>query len=533
MDAGGQNLDTADRNAGVEPGGDQILVVRDVSKQFGGTQALSDVGMYLRAGEILALLGENGAGKSTLIKILAEVYTLDKGTVTFRGADVTNSLRHLPIAFIHQDLGLIDWMTVAENICLTLGFPRRHGLIDWAAARRRAAAALETLGADIDPDARIQGLSRTEKSLVAIARALSAEAEILVLDEPTASLPADEVARLFAALRRLRARGVAMIYVSHRLDEVFEIADRMVVLRDGRVAGERIVTETTPDETILMIVGREPSQVFRRPAKRLGSPRLVLESVMVDAVGPVGCEIHAGEIIGFVGLRGAGQESIGRALFGVIPTSGGRVLLDGETIAAASPREAMRSGVNLVCADRVGESIVPNLTVRENLFLNPVAAGLRLFSMLAPGRESRAALDLGQRLGVRPNDPTLPIELLSGGNQQKVVVGRWLHLGAKVYVFEDPTAGVDVGAKAEIYRLFDVALQAGAAIVVVSTDFEEVAKVCHRALVFDRGRVVAELAAADLSVENLLAAASANIGHSAKAAATVFIDQDRGAHAVN
>jgi ribose transport system ATP-binding protein len=533
MDAGGQNLNTADRNAGVEPGGDQILVVRDVSKQFGGTQALSDVGMYLRAGEILALLGENGAGKSTLIKILAEVYTLDKGTVTFRGADVTNSLRHLPIAFIHQDLGLIDWMTVAENICLTLGFPRRHGLIDWAAARRRAAAALETLGADIDPDARIQGLSRTEKSLVAIARALSAEAEILVLDEPTASLPADEVARLFAALRRLRARGVAMIYVSHRLDEVFEIADRMVVLRDGRVAGERIVTETTSDETILMIVGREPSQVFRRPAKRLGLPRLVLESVMVDAVGPVGCEIHAGEIIGFVGLRGAGQESIGRALFGVIPTSGGRVLLDGEAIAAASPREAMRSGVNLVCADRVGESIVPNLTVRENLFLNPVAAGGSLFSLLIPGRESRAALDLGQRLGVRPNDPTLPIELLSGGNQQKVVVGRWLHLGAKVYVFEDPTAGVDVGAKAEIYRLFDVALQAGAAIVVVSTDFEEVAKVCHRALVFDRGRVVAELAAADLSVENLLAAASASIGHSAKAAATVSIDQDRGAHAVN
>ena len=291
-------------------------------------------------------------------------------------------------------------MTVAENICLTLGFPRRYGMIDWAAARRRAAAALETLGADIDPDARIQGLSRTEKSLVAIARALSAEAEILVLDEPTASLPADEVARLFAALRRLRARGVAMIYVSHRLDEVFEIADRMVVLRDGRVAGERLVTKTTPDETILMIVGREPSQVFRRPAERFGSPRLVFESVMVDAVGPVGCEIHAGEIIGFVGLRGAGQENIGRALFGVIPTSGGRVLLDGETIAAASPREAMSCGVNLVCADRVGESIVPNLSVRENLFLNPVAAGLSLFSVLAPGRETRAAFNLGQSLGL-------------------------------------------------------------------------------------------------------------------------------------
>ncbi len=510
-----------------------LLVVQSISKHFGGTEALCDVSMSLKASEILALLGENGAGKSTLIKILAGVYTLDKGSVALRGLDVTHSLRRLPIAFIHQDLGLIDWMTVAENICMTLGFPRRHGLIDWSATRGRAAAALEMLGADIDPDIRIQNLSRTEKSLVAIARALAAEAEILVLDEPTASLPADEVARLFSALRRLRSRGVAMIYVSHRLDEVFEIADRMVVLRDGRVVGERLVGETTPDEAILMIVGREPSQVFQRPAERQGAPRLVLESVMVDAVGPVDCHIHAGEIIGFVGLRGAGQEIVGRALFGVTPITGGRVLLDGETLAATSPREAMSRGVDLVCADRVGESIMPTLTVRENLLLNPVAAGLSLFSVLAPGRETRAALELGQRVGLRPNDPTLPIELLSGGNQQKVVIGRWLNLAAKVYVFEDPTAGVDVGAKAEIYRLFDVALEAGAAILIVSNDFEEVAKVCHRALAFSRGRVVAQLVGADLSVENLLAEASANIRHSAEAAAAAFLDQARDAHAVH
>jgi ribose transport system ATP-binding protein len=536
MDAGRQTIAMASSIA--QPGesaaahADDLLIVRDVSKQFGGTEALSDVGMRLNAGEILALLGENGAGKSTLIKILAGVYTLDKGNVTFRGADVTGALRRLPIAFIHQDLGLLDWMTVAENICLTLGFPRRRGMIDWNAARERAAAALEALGADIDPDIRIQNLTRTEKSLVAIARALAAEAEILVLDEPTASLPADEVARLFACLRRLRARGVAMIYVSHRLDEVFEIADRMVVLRDGRVAGERLVAQTTPDEAILLIVGREPSQVFRRPAERRGSPRVALEALCVDAVGPVDCEIHAGEIVGLVGLRGAGQECVGRALFGVIPIGSGRILLDGAAMAVTSPRQAMNRGVDLVCADRVGESIMPNLTVRENLFLNPIAAGLSLFSILAPRREGRAALELGQRVGLRPNDPTLPIELLSGGNQQKVVVGRWLHLAAKVYVFEDPTAGVDVGAKAEIYRLFDVALQAGAAILIVSTDFEEVAKVCHRALVFDRGRVVAELAAADLSVENLLAAASARIGRSA-AAPNAPIDQTRGVHAVH
>jgi ribose transport system ATP-binding protein len=496
--------------------GGSLLAVRGISKQFGGTQALVQVGMHLNAGEIVALLGENGAGKSTLIKVLASVYTLDEGTVTFRGRDATSSLRRLPIAFIHQDLGLIDWMTVAENICLTLGYPRFGGMIDWRAARKRAAQALEALGADFDPELRIQSLSRTEKSLVAIARALAAEAEILVLDEPTASLPADEVARLFAALRRLRERGVGMIYVSHRLDEVFDIADRMVVLRDGRVAGERRISETTPEEAILLIVGREPSQVFRRPAQREGVARLVLEAMTVEGAGPVDCSIHAGEVVGLVGLRGAGQENVGRALFGLHPIIGGRFVLDGKPALASSPRQAMAAGINLVCADRVGESVMPNLTVRENLFLNPLAAGLGVFSFLAPGRENRDSRELGRQVGLRPNDPTLAIELLSGGNQQKVVIGRWLHLGSKVYIFEDPTAGVDVGAKAEIYRLFDVALQAGAAIIIVSTDFEEVAKVCHRALVFDRGRVVAELGGGDLSVENLLGAASARVGQVAK-----------------
>ena len=303
-----------------------------------------------------------------------------------------------------------------------------------------------------------------------------------------------------------------MIYVSHRLDEVFEIADRMVVLRDGKVAGARRVSETPPEETILLIVGREPSQVFRRPALREGEARLRLEGMMVGAVGPVDCALHSGEVVGLVGLRGAGQELVGRAVFGLAPVTGGRVVLDGAPLAATSAGQSMDAGVNLVCADRAGESVFPNLSVRENMFLNPLAAGQGLFSYLAPRREAEASRDLGARIGLRPNDPALAIELLSGGNQQKVVVGRWLHLGSKVYIFEDPTAGVDVGAKAEIYRLFDVALAAGAAIVIVSTDFEEVAKVCHRALVFDRGRVVTELGAADLSVENLLAAASAGIG---------------------
>jgi len=485
--------------------------MRGVSKHFGGTQALIDACIDVRAGEIVALLGENGAGKSTLIKILAGVHPLDAGAITYRGHDAARTLRRLPIAFIHQDLGLIDWMTVAENISMMLGFPRRVGLIDWNATRTRAARALEALGAGIDPDLRIHDLTRTEKSLVAIARALAADAELLVLDEPTASLPADEVARLFTALRLLRSRGVGMIYVSHRLDEVFEIADRMVILRDGRVVCERAVKDISPEECILRIVGREPSQVFRRPAQHEGSARLVFDRLTTDCAGPLDCRIRAGEVVGLVGLRGAGQESIARALFGLSPVVDGRILIDDDAVTPSSPRDAIAHGINLVCADRMAESVVPGLSIRENLFLNPVAAGHRLTSYLRPAEESEAAFAAGERIGLKPNDPSLPIDWLSGGNQQKVVVGRWLHLNGKIYVFEDPTAGVDVGAKAEIYRLFDVALERGATILIVSTDFEEVANVCHRALVFDRGRVVAEFAGDELCVENLLAAASATV----------------------
>ncbi len=492
-----------------------LLEVRDVSKQFGGTRALDRVSLRVAPGEIVALLGENGAGKSTLIKILAGVYTLDAGTILCAGRDVTAALRRLPIAFIHQDLGLIEWMTVAENICLALGYPRRLGMVSWPRARARAARALAMLGAEIDPEARVQSLNRTEKSLVAISRALAADVRLLVLDEPTASLPADDVAHLFACLRRLRGQGVAMIYVSHRLDEVFALADRMVVLRDGRVVGERRVAETTPQEAILLIVGREPSQLFRRAATGDGAARLVLERLRVGSTGPVDCVLRAGEIVGLVGLRGAGQGLVGRALFGLAPIASGRILLDGAPLAPGSPGQAMAAGVNLVWGDRTGGSVVPVLSVRENLYLNPLAAGLPHYFYLSPRREARAARGFGAKLGLRPNDPDMPIEALSGGNQQKVVVGRWLHLRGKIYVFEDPTAGVDVGAKAEIYRLIEAALQQGAATFLVSTDFEEVANICHRALVFDRGQVVAELAARDLSVNALLAAASASINPAA------------------
>ena len=490
-----------------------LLEMHNISKRFGGTQALKSASLSADRGEIVALLGENGAGKSTLIKILAGVVALDDGTISYAGRDHTHSPRQMPIAFIHQDLGLIDWMTVSENICLSLGYPKRLGFLNWSDARARAAKALEQLGSDIDPDDRVQDLNRTEKSLVAISRALVAEAEVLVLDEPTASLPADEVARLLGCLQRLKDRGVAMIYVSHRLDEVFEIADRMVVLRDGQLVGDRPTASVTPHEAILMIVGREPSQMFKRPVEKLGKPRLSLRGLRIGDVGPIDAEFHAGEVVGLVGLRGAGHETVGRSLFGLLPIVSGSVTIDGEPFVATNPREAMAAGISLVWGDRTGGSIVPTLSVRENFFLNLPAGGHGHFRYLSPRKENAASIELGMNVHLRPNAPSMPIEALSGGNQQKVVVGRWLHLRGKVYVFEDPTAGVDVGAKAEIYRLFNEVVEKGACIIVVSTDFEEVANVCHRALVFDRGKVVAELHNEQLSVGDLLAAASARVGH--------------------
>jgi len=508
-----------------------LLEIIGASKQFGATRALDNVSLRVDRGEIVALLGENGAGKSTLIKALAGVHGLDVGTIRFDRRHRPDRREHLPVAFIHQDLGLIEWMTVAENICLALGYPRRLGLVDWQMARRRAAQAMGMVGAEIDPDTRVNSLSRTEKSLVAISRALAAQVELLVLDEPTASLPADEVARLFSGLRRQRERGVGMIYVSHRLDEVFEIADRIVVLRDGRVVGTRATAATNPEEIIQLIVGREPSQVSRIPTRRTDAARLEMCAFALDGVGPVDCRLHAGEMVGLIGLRGSGQESVGRGLFGLARPTGGRILLDGRPIAPGSPRQAMRAGIHLVCADRIAESMAPNLSVRENLFLNPQAAISRRSRVLWPRREYAAAFRLGQQIGLRPNDPGLPIEWLSGGNQQKVVLGRWLHLNGRVYILEDPTAGVDVGAKADIYGLFDVALKRGAAILLVSTDFEEVAKICHRALVFDRGRVAAELTGSDLSVENLLAAASASIGQVEEA--LTRIEPRRSSHAID
>lgn len=483
-----------------------------IVKSFGGTQALRGVSLRVERGEIVALLGENGAGKSTLIKTLGGIHAPDSGMVSVDGArydHVSGKVsQKQAVAFIHQDLGLIEWMSVAENIALAIGYVRKVGRIDWAATEEVARKALMLVDAEFKPTTRVSNLSRTEKSLVAIARALAVECDFLVLDEPTASLPADEVERLFAALRPLKAKGVGMIYVSHRLDEIFQIADRVAVLRDGQMVGMRDIEHTTPEELVSLIVGRKAREI-NRPEVQEGESMLRVSNLETPNVGPVSFEVKRGELVGLVGLRGAGHEDVGRSLFGLVAHRGS-VLLEGSAPDLSSPRAAMLSGIGFVARDRVVESIAPSLSIRENSFINPAATGRSMLNFLGTKAEEAMARTLGKRVGLSPNDPTLAIEALSGGNQQKVVVGRWLDTSRRFLIAEDPTAGVDVGAKAEIYHLLFEALASGMGVLVVSTDFEEVANICHRAIVFSRGQVVAELTGVGLSTESLIQTASAS-----------------------
>jgi ribose transport system ATP-binding protein len=492
---------------------ERLLTFEHITKRFGGTTALRDVSLHLDKGEVLALLGENGAGKSTLIKSLAGIHSPDEGRILFKG----ETYIHRPprpnekqrVSFIHQDLGLVEWMSVAENVGLAQGYSMKGPAIDWRSTEARAVAALARVGCDFDPSRRVQSLSRTEKSLVAIARALAAEADVLVLDEPTASLPADEVERMFTVLRDLRVKGVGMIYVSHRLDEIFRIADRVAVLRDGQLVGAKAVSDTTPSELVNMIVGREVKDLYVRAKLNRGRETLRVSCLIAEGVGPITFAAFEGEVLGLVGLRGAGHEQVARALFGAEPSSGD-VQLQGKPLDMTSPQATLQQGVGLIARDRTEESVAPALAIRENMFLNPSAIGRTLMSILSPTAEAQRALGIGDEVGLKPNDPALAIEALSGGNQQKVVVGRWLATGRKLLIAEDPTAGVDVGAKSEVYRLVARALESGLTVIVVSTDFEEVAHICHRALVFSRGQIVAEIAERALTTQSLIHAASAS-----------------------
>ncbi len=485
-----------------------LLEVLGVSKRFTATLALDAVDLTVRAGEIHALLGQNGAGKSTLIKILAGVYPPSGGSIRWHGRAAVPTTERLPIAFIHQDLGLVDGMTVAENVALQTGYPRHRGLIDWRAATDAAARALTAMGSTIDPRTRVAGLSAADRSIVAIARALAVRCDLLVLDEPTAALPEADVERLLATLRRLRAGGIGIIYVTHRLDEVFRIADRVTVLRDGRRVASVAARDTSPQDLVLKIVGRDVADTLLAPPPAGAAPLLALHGLVVQQeeagiTDPISLTVVPGEVLGLVGLRGAGHHAVGRAIFGALPVRAGRIRLDGHDIAPATPAAAMRAGIGFVSSRRAEESLAAAMSVQENLFINPRVRGTGPLRPIRAARERSEARRVLARFSVRPPDPTRPIATLSGGNQQKVVVARWMEARIRLLILEEPTIGVDVGSKAEIYRDLAAALRTGIAVLLISSDFEEVEMLCHRALVFNRGTVAAEVARRDLTVARL------------------------------
>ena len=489
-----------------------LLAMRGITKHFTGTLALDRVDFDVERGEIHALVGENGAGKSTLIKILARVHHADAGEITVEGKTLA-AYAEPPISFIHQDLGLVGSMTVAENIAVVAGYPRRRRLISWRQTQERARGVLASMGSEVDPAERVAALSSADQALVAIARALAVESDILILDEPTASLPAADVERLFAALRVLRERGMGIVFVTHRLDEVFRLADRVTVIRDGRNVTTTAICDTNLSELVYHIVGRRLSDMFGASAPPGSEPLLDVRDLRIGGVGPIDLTLRRGEILGLVGLRGAGQDAIGRGIFGAVGWSGA-VRIAGSAAAPRDPAGAMRCGVGFVSGKRGEESLAASLTVRENIYPNPAAVGVAPLRFLSKREERRRVRDAIARVGIRPDDPERLIATLSGGNQQKTVIARWLETDRALLVLEEPTTGVDVGSKAEIYRLLRQYVARGRGVLVVSSDFEEVAGICNRALVLRRGQVAAELSGAELTIGRLTELAAGGLAGS-------------------
>ena len=502
----------------------RLLALTGVTKQFLGTLALDHVDFDVRSGEIHALLGQNGAGKSTLIKLLAGIFPPTDGQILWRGQPVDPISAQLPITFIHQDLGLVDSMTVAENVAILAGYPRRLGIIDWRAADGAARRALMKMDSQIDPATRVGDLSAAEKSIVAIARALVRQCDLLVLDEPTAALPAADVVLLLDTLQRLKASGIGLLYVTHRLDEVFRIADRVTVLRDGRRITTCGIAEASPSGLIDWIVGGALAQTEFAATEASEEVLLAVEGLIVHqedgsgVVGPVSLALRRGETLGLVGLKGAGHHALGRTLYGAMRPQSGAVRFRNRLIDIHGPADAMRHGIGFVSSRRAEESLAAPLSVLENLYLNSSARGQSPLRPVVPARELESCRRALARFSVRPPDPSPPVATLSGGNQQKVVVARWMESDVELLILEEPTIGVDVGSKAEIYRDLELAHKRGRAVLLISSDFEEVEKVCHRALVFNRGQVTAEIDRPDISVARLTELAAGG-GHTASVAA--------------
>ena len=480
----------------IAPGRGPLLRMRSISKGFPGVQALSSVDVMVRSGEVLALLGENGAGKSTLIKILGGAQGADEGEIQLNGEAVVfrspQEARRAGVAVIYQEFNLVPVQTAIENIFLGQELAR-YGFVSREEERQRASEIFCRLGVEMPLDVPCRQLTTAQQQLVEIAKALAFEARILVMDEPSASLSSHEVARLFEIIRELRRQGLGIVYVSHRLDEIFAIADRVTVLRDGRNVGERAIGELTREGMIALMVGRELKDEFPARTPSVGEPRLVVTGLCRGrAVRDVSFTVHRGEILALTGLVGAGRTEAIRLVFGADVREAGEVRLDGRLLDIRSPSDAIAAGIGLLTEDRKLQGLVLRHTVRANFGL-PNLERLSRWGFVQTDRERSELLGHVARLRIRISGPEQRAGNLSGGNQQKVVLAKWLARNCEVLFFDEPTRGIDVGAKYEIYLLMNELVAQGKSIVMVSSELPEVLGMADRILVLHEGRVTGEI----------------------------------------
>jgi ribose transport system ATP-binding protein len=481
-----------------------VLSLEHISKTYPGTRALVDVSFDLLAGEVHCLIGENGAGKSTLMKILAGVVHPDEGSVVLRGQShrhlTPRSALELGVSTIYQESDIVGSLTVADNVFLGQEPARVVDIVDTRQQRRITQEIIDDLGVDLDPDELGSRLSPAQRQLTMIVRALRFAPDVLILDEPTSSLGQAETEHLLALVRRLAERGIGIIYISHYLEEVLRVADRITVLKDGRHVATLPVAGATADGLVRLMVGRSASAFFVKETVPIGEVVMSVEGYSGPGIPePVSFEVRRGEVLGIGGLVGAGRTELLELLFGVRKPRSGTIHLDGRTVRPRSPRQAVAAGLSLVTEDRARSGLYPDRAVRENLS----TAWNELRGVVVRG-EHALAEGLVQRLGIVTPSIEQEVKRLSGGNQQKVLIGRWLAVEAKVYMFDEPTKGVDIGAKHDIYGFIAELLKAGRAVIIVSSDLPELLSISDRIAIMRQGRIIATVAAAEATEHSLM-----------------------------
>jgi rhamnose transport system ATP-binding protein len=494
---------------------DPILELRDATKSYGAVRALRDGNLALRGGEVRALMGENGAGKSTLVKVLGGVIRRDGGELLVDGAPVDfhspHEARDAGIAVIYQEPTLFPDLSIAENV--VMGFHPLGGLkrIDRGRMHQQVQGLLDRLGVKLQSDRPVRGLSIADQQIVEIAKALSFDARVLIMDEPTAALSGPEVERLFAVVRKLREDGAAVLFISHRLEEVFSVCDTVTVMRDGAVVHDARIADMTPDEMVRRMVGRELSALFPKQEAAIGEPvlkvhRLTREGVFFD----VSFDVRAGEIVALAGLVGAGRSEVARAIFGIDKPDAGHVEVDGRRLTAGRPLAAMRAGIGFVPEDRRQQGLVMDLSIARNATMTRMGALSRL-GLIAGSAENRLAKEWAARLQLKFHRLSDPAGFLSGGNQQKVVLAKWLATEPKVLILDEPTRGIDVGTKSEVHRLMSELAGGGLAVLMISSELPEVLGMADRVLVMHEGRLTGELSRAEADEESVIRAATGQV----------------------